>query len=99
MQDIQKIHEMQVVHLDEHCPGGEVALCDGVVKVPWMEVVRLQGKNLRPDGVVRVLLGHLVGLVPVKTLDPLVGLVVELAVDRLVVTVHHLECVGAVPDQ
>ena len=64
-----------------------------------MKVVRLQGKDSRPDGIVRVLLGHLVGLVPVETLDALVGLVVELAVDRLVVAVHHLESVRAVPDQ
>ena len=34
---------------------------------------------------------------PVKALDALVSLVVELAVDRLVVIVHHLESVRSVP--
>ena len=36
---------------------------------------------------------------PVKALDALVGLVVELAVHRLVVLVHHLERVRAISDQ
>ena len=35
---------------------------------------------------------------PVKALDALVGLVVELAVHRLVVLVHHLERVRAISD-
>ena len=68
--------------LDVHGPGGEVALSDGVVKVP--------------DSVVRVSLGLLVSLVTVEALDALVRLVVELAVDCLPLTVHQLEGVGAV---
>ena len=69
--------------LDVQCPGGEVPLGDGVVEVP--------------DGVVRVSLRLLVRLVTVEALDALVRLVVKLAVDRLPLTVHQLEGVGAVP--
>ena len=70
--------------LDGHCPGREVSLSDGIVEVP--------------DGVVWVGLGLLVCLVPVEALDALVRLVVELAVHRLVVLVHHLERVRAISD-
>merc|ERR1719234_1118141 len=69
-------------HLNIHGPGREVSVGDGVVKIP--------------DGVIRILLGHLIGLMPVKSLDALVSLPVELAVDRLVVVVLHLECVRPV---
>ena len=36
---------------------------------------------------------------PVKGLDALVSLVMELTIDRLVVLVHHLECVRPVPGE
>jgi hypothetical protein len=42
-----------------HGPSREPALGNGVVEVP--------------DGKVRIVLGHLVGLVPVEVLDPLVA--------------------------
>merc|ERR1719234_2661959 len=69
-------------HLNIHGPGGEVPVGDRVVKIP--------------NSVIRILLGHFISLMPVKSLDALVSLPVELAVDRLIVIVHHLECVRTV---
>jgi hypothetical protein len=68
--------------LDVHGVLGIVALGDRVVHVP--------------DGKVGIALCHLVSLVTVKALDALVGLVVELDVVGLALSVDHLEGVGAV---
>jgi len=70
-------------HLNIHGPSREVSVRDRIIQIS--------------DRIIGILLGHFVRLVSVKALDALVSLVVELAVDGLVVLVHHFESVRPIP--